>query len=93
MRSWFGLINQVTYAFSQAAIMAPFRELLSKKNNKFYWDETLNHIFEESKTKIINLIKDGVKTFKMERVTCLATDWSKTGISYTLTQKHCGCAE
>ena len=28
VRSWFGLVNQASYAFSQAEVMAPFRELL-----------------------------------------------------------------
>ena len=31
VRSWFGLVNQVAYAFSQAEVMAPFRELLKSK--------------------------------------------------------------
>ena len=35
IRSWFDLINQVSYAFAQAPIMASFRELLGK-NKKFY---------------------------------------------------------
>ena len=35
-RSWFGLVNQVSYAFSMADIMLPFRELL-KPSNTFHW--------------------------------------------------------
>ena len=27
------------------------------------------------------------------RVTCLATDWSRTGIGYFLSQKHCQCSD
>ena len=46
VKSWFGLVNQVSYAFSQAEVMAPFRELLRTKNRKFYWDETLEKIFQ-----------------------------------------------
>jgi hypothetical protein len=92
IRSWFGLINQVAYAFSQSAVMAPFRDLLSKKKHtKFYWDEELDRTFEKSKETIVNLIKDGVCSFELDRVTCLSTDWSKTGIGYTLCQKHCRC--
>ena len=30
LRSWFGLVNQVAYAFSQSKTMASFREILSK---------------------------------------------------------------
>ena len=91
IRSWFGAINQVSYAFSQSKTMAPFRELLSTKNKKFYWDDSLNRLFEESKIKIIEQIKDGVKNFEINRPTCLSTDWSKSGIGFTLTQKHCEC--
>lgn len=89
VRSWFGLVNQLAYAFAQAPIMEPFRQLLSAK--AFYWDDTLEKIFEESKKKIVALVSEGVKTFESERPTCLATDWSKTGIGFHLTQKHCSC--
>jgi hypothetical protein len=70
--------------------MAPFRELLSKKQ-KWYWDETLTSIFNESKEKIVNLIREGVRAFEKDRVTCLSTDWSKVGIGFTLMQKYCDC--
>ena len=70
--------------------MAPFRELLSKKQ-KWYWDETLTSIFNESKEKIVNLIREGVRAFEKNRVTCLCTDWSKVGIGFTLMQKYCNC--
>ena len=36
VRFWFRIVNQVSYAFSQAEVMAPFRELLRTKNQKFY---------------------------------------------------------
>ena len=91
IRAWFGLVNQVAYAFNQSKAMAPFRDLLKTKNQKFYWDETLDRVFEESKAKIVELIKEGVKTFDRDRVTCVSTDFSKKGLGYTLTQKHCTC--
>ena len=90
IRSWFGLVNQVSYAFSMADKMLPFRELL-KPGSLFYWDEQLNALFEESKTLIINEIERGVQIFDKQRPTCLATDWSKTGIGFWLLQKHCSC--
>lgn len=89
VRSWFGLINQLSYTFAQAHVMAPFRELLTKK--AFYWDSTMDEIFRTSKSKIVGLVQDGVKAFEPSRPTCLATDWSKNGIGFTLTQKHCEC--
>ena len=91
IRSWFGLVNKVSYAFSQAETMAPFRELLRTKYRKFYWDVTLDKLFEESKRNIVREIEERVKTFEMNRTTCLSTDYSKTGIGYFLFQKHCRC--
>ena len=52
MRSNLGLVNQVAYSFAQAELMTPFREQLSSKNKKFYWDATLDGIFEASKKKL-----------------------------------------
>ena len=91
VKSWFGVVNQVAYAFSMSTTMAPFRDLLKKNNTKFYWDDQLEKIFNESKDKIVDMIRDGVCTFEKDRVTCLSTDWSKVGIGYTLSQKHCEC--
>ena len=90
IRSWFGLVNQVAYTFSQTEAMLPFKELLSKKR-EWYWDDTLTALFERSKLEIIRLIRDGVKTFEPTRTTCLATDFSKKGLGFTLSQKHCDC--
>ena len=90
VRSWFGLINQVSYAFSMADTMLPFRELL-KPSKKFHWDESLEKAFQESKITIIKEIHNGVQIFDKSRPTCLATDWSKDGIGYWLFQKHCTC--
>ena len=91
MRSCFGLVNQVAYFFAQAELMAPFREQLSSQNKKFHWDATLDGIFEASKKKIVELIVEGVKSFEIERPTCLSSDWSKTGIGFFLHQQHCSC--
>ena len=87
IRSWFGLVNQVSYAFSIATTMAPFRELL-KTRKTFYWDDTLEQLFIESKEKIIQEIHEGVQIFDKTKPTCLITDWSKTGIGFWLLQKH-----
>ena len=90
MRSWFGLINQVSYAFAATERMLPFRESL-KPGTPFLWNDELNQLFEESKSVIISEIEDGVRIFDKSKPTCLATDWSKTGIGYWLFQKHCQC--
>ena len=90
IRSWFGLINQVSFAFSMADKMLPFRELL-KPGTPFKWDDNLNSLFVESKDIIIAEIEEGVRIFDPRRPTCLATDWSKTGIGFWLLQKHCTC--
>ena len=43
------------------------------------------------KAAIIKKIEQGVRIFEKNRKTCLATDWSKTGIGAWLLQKHCKC--
>ena len=90
IRSWFGLVNQVSYAFSMAKRMLPFRELL-KTGQQFQWNSELQEIFDESKDRIVQEIETGVRIFDKSKPTCIATDWSKTGIGFWLLQKHCGC--
>ena len=90
VRSWFGLVNQVSYAFSMTDTMLPIRELL-KPSKSFQWNEELQQAFELSKTTIFKEIHNGVEIFNKTKPTCLATDWSKQGIGYWLFQKHCLC--
>ena len=90
VRSWFGLTNQVSYAFACAEKMQPFRALLQAKI-PFKWTPNLDDIFEETKTVIIQEIQKGVEIFDKNKPTCLATDFSKDGIGYWLLQKHCSC--
>ena len=90
IRSWFGLLNQASYAFSMADKMLPFRKLLAS-GSKFTWSDELNSLFIEAKKVITKEIEEGVKIFDPLKTTCLATDWSKTGIGYWLLQKHCKC--
>ena len=52
VKSWFGLVQQVAFTFSETSVMNPFRELQSKKK-PFYWDATLDDAFQKSKEEII----------------------------------------
>ena len=90
IRSWFGLIEQSSYAFSKTDVMQPFRHLL-KPSSKFEWNAELNNAFKDSKEEIVKRIVEGIKTFDTKKVTCLATDYSKTGIGFHLLQKNCKC--
>ena len=92
IRSWYGLINQVSNYSQLRDNLAPFRKFLSSKT-KFYWSEELDRAFEKSKLDIIASIKTGVQIFDMDKPTCLRTDWSTRGIGYFLLQKHCHCKE
>ena len=92
IRSWFGLINQVGHYNKLCPIMAIFKPLLSPKT-QFKWDEGLDRAFQQSKEIIIDAIKEGVIIFDLNRPTCLRPDWSKTGIGFFLSQKHCTCAQ
>ena len=89
-RSWFGLVNQVAWAYSISDIMLPFRELV-KKNSVFAWSDELQKLFDESKAMLKSKVTEGIQTFEPNRGTCLQTDWSKSGIGYLLLQQHCNC--
>ena len=71
-----------------AELMLPFRDLL-KPAVPFHWDGNLDQLFEESQTVITTEIANGVKIFDKTKSTCLATDWSRDGIGFSLFQKHC----
>ncbi|CAG2189575.1 unnamed protein product [Mytilus edulis] len=90
VRSWFGLVNQVSYAFSMADRLKPFRQLI-KPGTPFRWDNQLETLFQETKTVIVSEIEEGVRIFDKSKPTCLATDWSKSGLGFWLFQKHCNC--
>ena len=92
IRSWFGLVNQVSHYAQLREMMEAFRKFLSPKV-KFEWTDELDAVFEESKTRIIQAIREGVRIFDTTRRTCLRTDWSKNGIGYFLAQQHCDCKE
>ena len=70
--------------------MAPFRHLLKPKT-KFEWTEELYKAFHLSKENIVSKIKEGVELFDINLPTCLATDFSVTGVGYFLLQKACSC--
>ena len=89
-RAWFGLVNQAAYAFTMTDEMAPFRHLLQPKT-KFLWTEQLDRAFQLSKETIIAKITSGVELFDTNLPTCLATDFSATGIGFFLLQKTCTC--
>ena len=57
VRSFFGLINQVSYAFASIQKMAPFREFL-KPSIEFDWTPALQTLFEAAKTFIIQEVRN-----------------------------------
>lgn len=90
IRSWYGLVEQVSFAFTKAALMEPFRELMSK-NSEYVWSPLLQAAFDRVKSEIVELVRKGVKSFQLGAWTCLVTDWSQKGIGYVLWQKRCRC--
>ena len=75
IKSWFGLVNQVSNYAQLRDCMAPFRELLSPKT-KFVWNDELERSFQRSKEHIVSMIHEGVRIFDVNKRTCLRTDWS-----------------
>lgn len=92
VRGFFGLVEQVAWAFVKTRVMDPFRELL-KGGTTFLWTQELEIAFSRAKEKIVDLVKEGVKSFDVGRTTCVNTNWSKTGIAFALLQKHCKCKD
>ena len=86
VRSFFGLVEQVSFAFSKTEVMAPFRHLLSPKT-PFKWGTELDEAFEKGKSEIIKEVVGGIQSFDLNRGTCLQVDWSKEGIGFLLLQQ------
>ena len=89
-RSFFGLVNQVNWAYANGKEMAPFRAMV-KPNMSFLWTDELKTLFANCKRNIIQQVKEGVKQYDVSRTTCLQTDFSKNGLGYLLLQKYCPC--
>ena len=62
IRSWFGLVNQVSNYAKLCDIMAPFKPFLSPKCS-FNWTSELDAAFEASKISIVEAIHKGVEIF------------------------------
>jgi len=92
IRSWFGLVNQVSHYDKLSSIKEPFKHLLSPKT-KFVWTSQLDKAFKLSKPYVVESIRKGVEIYDPCRHTCLQPDRSKTGIGFFLSQKHCNCKQ
>ncbi len=90
-RAFFGLLNQVQWAYANSSKMSPFRELV-KPNSNFSWTKELRELFEEAKNKILKQVEEGVRQYDLTRDTCLQTDFSQNGLGYLLLQKYCTCS-
>ena len=88
IRSWFGLVNQVSNYAQLRDSVAPFKPFFSPRC-QFSWSPELEAAIQASKAAIIAAIRQGVEIFDMQRHTCLCPDWSKRGIGYFLVQQHC----
>jgi len=56
VRSWFGLVHQVSHYNKLKDMMAPFKPLLSQKM-KFTWNGELETAFQQSKKEIVHAIE------------------------------------
>ena len=70
--------------------MALFRDMV-RPNPKFHWNDQLKHLFTKAKHRIIDQVREGVRSYDTQRRTCIQTDWSKEGLGYLLLQKYCEC--
>ena len=91
-RRWFGLIEQVAWSYSIGDTMDNFRDLTKPTVKTWIWTPMLRDEFRKSKEEIINRVKEGVKTYDIKKLTCVSSDWSKSGIGMLVSQKYCECA-
>ena len=70
--------------------MEPFRHLL-KSDTPYCWSPILQEKFEMANEMMVDVVTEEVERFDMKRKTCLATDWSNSGIGFFLMQKYCSC--
>ena len=90
VRSFFGLVEQVAWAFAKRGERAPFRELL-KSSKPFLWTPELQGAFEAAKAVIAHQVAEGMESFEVGRNTAMLTDWSKVGIALAIVHQHCKC--
>ena len=62
IRAWFGLVEQVSDAFSKMNDMLPFCHLLAH-DAKFFWTDELQSSFDSACQVITEKDNEGVKTF------------------------------
>ena len=65
IRSWFGLVNQVSNYAQLRDIIAPVQCFLSPRH-PFSWSAELDAKFNESKQLIVEAIKQGVEIFDIK---------------------------
>ena len=64
LKSFFGLVQFVSYVFSQSRQLAAFCDLLKKKT-EWQWDNSLDTLFTQCKKMTVNQVIVGVKTFEV----------------------------
>ena len=68
VRSFFGLVEQVSFAFSKTEVMALFRHLLSLKQ-KFLWSQELQDAFKRGKQEVLEQVRGGIQSLDLNRTT------------------------
>ena len=66
MRSYWALVNQVSNNYATQPHLAPFRELM-KKNTKWYWDDVLQQLFDQSRAFIAKELQEGITRYDITK--------------------------
>ena len=64
IRRWYGLVEQVSFAFAKSVLMELFRELL-KNDSEYVWTPAIQDVFDRAKVEIFELMSKGVKSFEL----------------------------
>ena len=73
IRSWFGVVHQVSNYNQLTQMLQPFKPFLSPRK-KFEWNDGLDTAFTLSKMEIIKAIQNGVEIYDPTKLTCLRPD-------------------
>ena len=79
MRSFFGMINQLCYAFSMSKVMEAFRHLL-KPGSQFLWSPELQKGFDMTKEEIVKAVEKVLNILKLSHIHA----WVRTGAKLNL---------
>ena len=61
-----------------------------KKNTKWYWDDVLQQLFDQSRAYIAKEIQEGITRYDITKWTAVMTDWSRQCLGFVMCKNTAG---